>query len=639
MSTFVPSSSRSLPTTMPSLVALLLTFLVGACDTSATNILDRGDGSSDPDKSAPIVASVRVTPDKVDLEIGQEQQLTAKAFDGDGNELPRSPEDYAWSSSNTSVEVSKSGQVTALTVGTATVTASLGGHSGSSLIASSDTDGAEQADEWDNVIADVSVSGDVVVPEGETWLFGANVEVAGNVVVHGTLAMRPGSGLKFIGADPAQYVGGGMTFGPGLERDIGLWVGPTGRLDIAGTPKQGWNRTGTHSTWAPDDEYWIAPTDVGDYEPKRWYPGDPIPQVDPRVPAAEVVNVTRDIVIEGPGHIHIHAHHPQRIEYVRLEKMGIATGSGPVLGRYALHLHHGGDATRGTIIQGVAAVNSGGRVFVPHETHGVTMVDNVSVNSYAAAFWWDEGDNTNDLLVDRLAVLGVNPGDRYDGTARFDGALLGSGLNVEIRNSVIAGVCCNKLSTAFSWISGGKAPDPVWIFERGNLAHNNTGPGARFWTNLKHDHTIFDYISYRNDEGGVQGGAYKNAVRYDDMLMVDDYVFQNASARVGASYTNFQVFNSLGPAFVVGKRNLGSDTHLPVEDCVLEAGAGHPKVYIEDGNNPWLAHFVRCGVTPDDIEFETLTGGNDGTHILIDHEDGRKWEIRIENGQKIVREL
>jgi hypothetical protein len=104
------------------------------------------------------------------------------------------------------------------------------------------------------------------------------------------------------------------------------------------------------------------------------------------------MNVTRDCQIEGPGHIHIHSsgaaahrvrhaapHGHRQAEY----RTGVTSG------RYALHLHHGGDGMRGTVVRGVAAIESRGRVFVPHASHGITFIDNVAVNSWAEAFWWD----------------------------------------------------------------------------------------------------------------------------------------------------------------------------------------------------------------------------------------------------------
>jgi hypothetical protein len=335
---------------------------------------------------------------------------------------------------------------------------------------------------------------------------------------------------------------------------------------------------------------------------------------------------------------------------VELRELGVSNSAseGPVLGRYALHLHHGEDGTRGTIIRGVSAVNSGGRVFVPHGSHGITMIDNVSVNSLAAGFWWDVGDDTNDLLVDSMAVLGVHMPRSLSGKIPSDDAFtLGSGLNIEIRNSVAAGARGSKISTGFGWTPGGQTPNPVWTFDQGNVAHNNEGPGLRFWTNLDHRHVVKHYVGYRNGRSvqpyayaGIESGAYANSVSYEDVLMLDEHLFQQTNGKTDAGYRNLQIAALDAPAIVVGHRNLPGTQYLRYENCSLTPGAGHPKIFVTEGTPftfPWRAHFVDCDITPDEIEFETLVGGNEGSHILIDHPDGRRWEIVIEGGRRIDR--
>jgi hypothetical protein len=606
------------------------------------------------------VASIGLAPSTLALAPGETRQLEATALDADGSTVAADPSDFAWTSSDEGVAtVSSEGIVTAHAEGSATISASLGEVTGTASVSVSGEESGERPDfgEWDLILADTSVVGDVVVPDGEAWLIGPNVEVRGHVrTSNGTIAMRPGSGLRFHGADPARYVGGGMTYGPEFADDIGLWVGRMGRLDISCTPKQSWNRTGTHSTWEPADEYWIAPTDVGDFRPRRWYPGDPIPQVDPRVPAAEVMNVTRDCVIEGPGHIHIHSHVPQRIEYVRLERMGVSNESfsGPVLGRYALHLHHGEWGTAGTVIRGVAAVNSGGRVFVPHGSHGASLIDNVVVNSFAEGLWWDtdgDEDMTNDILVDRLKVSGVNmPRDACGCSSRYNAIALPQGIGMEIRNSAASGAHGNRLSNGFHWDSDRNRPSS-WVFDRGNVSHNNEGAGLRFWTNTRRDHVVANAVSYR-DGVGIDNGAYVNAIRWHNIFILEAGPSGTQPAAMlihanprdhtddgeGQKYTGIYAHSPHGPAMYVGNRNASAQAYAEIVDAELIPAPGHPKVYISDGNNPWQAHFIRSGVTPDDFEFESLTGsGNEGTHILIDHEDGRKWEIIVANGQKVVR--
>jgi hypothetical protein len=512
-----------------------------------------------------------------------------------------------------------------------------------------DADGADPSS-WDFVVQDTSVVGNVTVPEGETWLFGANVEVEGNVIVRGTLAMRPGSSLRFLGANPNRYVGGGMGYEARFDGDTGLWVVRSGALDIQGTPKKGWTRSGMHATWAASDEMYIAPTATGEYEPRRWYAGDPVPRIDPRAPAAEVVNVTRDIVIEGPGHIHIHSGRAQRIEYVQLRRMGVSSNGGPVLGRYALHLHHGGDGTRGSIVRGVASVEAGGRNFVPHESHGVTMIDNVVVNSLGTGLWWDFGDHTNDLLVDSMAVLGVYLPQSLSGVKETeDGYSLGGGRNMEIRNSVASGVRGSAVHTVgFEWPNGGQIGSPaVWTFDQGNVAHNNSGPGLRFWTNLAEQHVVENYVGYRNGSTsnrlgrypGAEVGAYLSMVRFRNIVMLGEHLDQHASARVGAGHTGLTIESPDAPAISVGARKLTEGAYWTVENCTLSSGDGHPLIYVKEPaerGHPWLAVLRNCNVTPDDVVFEKLNGGNEGSHIILEHRDGRRWEIRVQGGRKVV---
>ena len=111
-------------------------------------------------------------------------------------------------------------------------------------------------------------------------------------------------------------------------------------------------------------------------------------------------------------------------------------------------------------------------------------------------------------------------------------------------------------------------------------------------------------------------------------------ILSNQRAMPGTETMIVHVFARDGAAIRVGSRNLVGDAPHEFVDCTLQ---GTPKVLVGDGKTPWEAHFMRSGVVPDDIVFQSLGGGNAGSHILIDHEDGRQWEIRVENGQKVVQ--
>ena len=149
----------------------------------------------------------------------------------------------------------------------------------------------------------------------------------------------------------------------------------------------------------------------------------------------------------------------------KLRRMGIVQEGNDVTGRYALHLHMMGEGARGTIVRGVALVDSRGKGFVPHASHGVTMIDNVAVNSWVEAFWWDRADGTADILVDGLAALGGNliPREVWGGTPRFDLIHLMWGHRMTMRNSVAAGCASNKPTYHVVVDNQSDRPITVWL--------------------------------------------------------------------------------------------------------------------------------------------------------------------------------
>jgi hypothetical protein len=331
---------------------------------------------------------------------------------------------------------------------------------------------------------------------------------------------------------------------------------------------------------------------------------------------------------------------------------------GPVLGRYALHLHHGEDGTRGTMIRGVAAIESLGRVFVPHESHGVTLIDNVSVNSFAEALWWDKGDRSDNIVVDRLAVLGVHTPREISGrNSMFSGVLLMGGVDLVIRNSVVSGARGGKLSHGFDWPSQDGERNEVfsiWEFNEGNVAHNNEGSGVRFWFNRREPHVTAGFITYRHGVAGIENGAYINAHRFFDAFLFEDGIFQHSSSKAQsddggpARFERIRAIVTEGPALWVGHlRAFAEDdsaTRTEFIDCDLQAGPDAPKVLIDGAGktrNPFIALFRRCDVTPDDFDFGHWSSALEGTSVIIEHESGKTWEITLDvkNKRKIVREL
>lgn len=287
------------------------------------------------------------------------------------------------------------------------------------------------------------------VPPGEVWKIGKEVESSGNVIVEGTLVMRPGDTLRFVGIDESAFVGGGME---PLDSDVGLWVIGEGILDVEGTPIEPWNRAGTDPTWTDEHEIVLMPWEPGDsgWDPRRnastvrsYRLGDPVPEIVPGLPT-EVVNLSRDVRIEGTPegrtHIWIQSRRQQKIRYAAIryvgphgpgdahradpeaqaypetEEGGHDRGARPrrgpraaqaarpdrgarpqradrpngVHGRYGLHFHMMREASRGTVVEGVVIRDCGNHAFVPHASHGIAFRRCVAFDTFFEQYWWDE---------------------------------------------------------------------------------------------------------------------------------------------------------------------------------------------------------------------------------------------------------
>ena len=386
-----------------------------------------------------------------------------------------------------------------------------------------------------------------------------------NILVNGTLVMRPASGsvvqtIRFTGVDPSRFVGGGMD---PLDSDVGLWVMGAGQLDLAGTPKTAWTRAAGSvaagasevalqippAGWQAGDDLSIAPT----AEPggDDFYKGfdettvagsssssvrlaSPTRRAHPEVNgqwSAEVMNLTRNVRIEGtpsgPSHVFIRSTKPQSIRYAQIRHVSILKGSATQedrSGRYGLHFHMMGDASRGTVVQGVVVRDAGSHTYVAHASHGITFKDDISYNNVRDAFWWDPspnnrepGDPTDDTVIDGSIVarsLG-QPDDNRD--YRLSAFNLGMGHGNTIRNSTAVGTGGTAGSAGFGWPedAGQNLPgNGVWTFNQGNVSHNNHDDGLFAWQNTDTLHDVSNFVSYRNGSYGIEHGAYINSYRY-----------------------------------------------------------------------------------------------------------------------------
>jgi hypothetical protein len=124
-----PGRVRSRPTITRSVASLLLAAGLTACDQTIT----------EPAHSAPVAmasssaGSIRLTPADLDLAIGETATLSAEVINGAGRVVPRQPVEFV-SSDPAVATVSAAGVITALSAGTATITARAPGREGSAVV-------------------------------------------------------------------------------------------------------------------------------------------------------------------------------------------------------------------------------------------------------------------------------------------------------------------------------------------------------------------------------------------------------------------------------------------------------------------------------------------------------------------------
>lgn len=111
---------------LPTLLTMAVLAVAG-CESPAT---PTPNGTTPPDtiQSGPVVTSIRVTPDSVDLTVGDTLTLTAEAFDAAGSVM--AGVSFTWTSSDDRVAGVVNGFVTGGGDGTASITAAAAGRSG-----------------------------------------------------------------------------------------------------------------------------------------------------------------------------------------------------------------------------------------------------------------------------------------------------------------------------------------------------------------------------------------------------------------------------------------------------------------------------------------------------------------------------
>jgi hypothetical protein len=402
-----------------------------------------------------------------------------------------------------------------------------------------------------------------------------------------------------------------------------MWVMGDGVLDVRGTKKRAWNRTGTSRTWERGDELVAAPVERGDVEPTPFTDGDTVPSSAGR--RAEVLNLTRNARIEGTpagrAHVFIRSTGRQTIRYATLRYLGPRQPEGEytasVLGRYGLHFHHCHDGSQGTLVEGVVVRDCGAHAFVPHMSHGITIRDCIAYEVFDEAYWWDPEERTDDLLIDRCVAASVHFDPEFRGY-RLAAFLLGLGRRVELRRSVAFSVHGARTSAGYVWP---EAPSGLWAFTD-NVAHNNDVAGIFVWQNTREPHLIQRFTAFHNGAAGVIHGAYANAYHFADLdLRGQDTAVQLIAAGRPDVRGRPQSWSGVqGGRLLVSAHGLPGDAPALFIDCSFAGG-----VTMDDGDgDPGALDFVRCGLEPPDFDLASM---HPGTVIRVQREDDTAFEL------------
>jgi hypothetical protein len=512
---------------------------------------------------------------------------------------------------------------------------------------------------------DARVAG-MVIEKGGELIFDRSKSVrltsSRNILVRGRLVMRPHDHkikhrLVFDGVKEGDFVGGGMD---PIDSDVGLWVIESGKLKIVGAKKRDWTRVvghvasgatditlGAHpSGWRRGDEIVIAPTDTAaDRDHFERFDGatvqaindktitlstptsfaHPEVQGDKQVFRAEVLNLTRNVVIQGtPGgraHIFIRSSKPQKIKNCVIRHMGPRKKGEKVLGRWPLHFHHSHNGSRGSLVEGVVARDAGSHAFVTHVSHGIKVRNCIAYDVLETPFWWDEKieDASDDILWDHCVagLVGVEQGS--ESAFRVSGYALRSGKGNVCRGCVAIGVRGIDKAAGFFW------PQPqagVWTFNNA-LSHNNKFMGGFAWENDSDPHTIDGFTAYHNGSNGIDHGAYINCFRYKNLELIENGFEMHARSREGKDGKPLTMSTSIIRGAPVGLLISGSvvpgKAPALIADCAFRE-CEKPVQVNHKNNNPGDYNFNGCTVDGRALARSdfTFTSVAEGSTVRID---------------------
>jgi hypothetical protein len=448
------------------------------------------------------------------------------------------------------------------------------------------------------------------------------ISLSKNLIITGKLISKPDPSvvhtIRFVGINENNYQGGGDAV---LSTDIGQWVTGSGQLDLQGAVVNDWKRLGT------------------DYAAMEKF--------------AQAVGSNLQIEGTATGHAHmfIKSTQPQFIRNVAFRYMGPRkdiSGDGIkefVTGRYAVHFHHCGDGSRGSIVEGCIARDCNSHCFVPHGSHGITMRGNIVHNVLEPPFWYDMGHKTNDITWDNNLVVKVGfiPRAQDDGAPQggAGGFVLGYGDGNICRGNVVIGTSGDpRAAGAYIWPEfrddndKAKPIEGSWLFE--NNTSVNCPSGEQVWQNSDVHHIIRNSIhincqfplfhgAYVNDYNRI-GGYYKGGI-------VD---IRAASATTNRLRFEGITFDANGGEYCVQINEGPGNGAAPILFLNCKFINFTKKAIINQNEGPGLklVDVVNCGLTPDQVQVNSFARA--GEYIRLQQGD-KAWKVSFSGRSSIAK--
>lgn len=376
-----------------------------------------------------------------------------------------------------------------------------------------------------------------VVPEDEHWRVTGTLTSTGTIMVHGCLSARSGVTIN-MGGNQIQVMGDSNSMGV-LDFDGGNGGPRWTHADGSPLPT-GWAQ-GTTVLAAPHVQGVRASSSVtlGANLPTLTYP---VPAHSPaftelvRTNAGITVNLASRIMwmVEGEDQVGDVAPLipgcpcPSLFSNVAVIDSGNATANGG-LSFYPIHFHRVGNNVRGTVVDHSLVLRGKNHAYVAHAAHGITFRDSVAVDPEGAAFWWDvreagrgtdpdPSSESDDVVYDRVGVLGQRPGNGVEAPPETTALLIGHGVGNVMRDSWVAGSQLQGIpnGSCVHWSAVTNGFEDTWIVERITCHHSTQENGHFWWYNHTGSgggdaHFVVDNIIVDAGQNAIRVGAYNQS--------------------------------------------------------------------------------------------------------------------------------